>query len=78
MRDEWLRTIFQCLAGQVTPEALLKSPAASSDPEKQCEALYYAGEACLRAGRTDDAHAYFERCVATGLAFDPDTALGTR
>ena len=31
----------------------------------------------LLAGRRDMARVCFERCVQTGLEFDPDTAFGT-
>ena len=42
-----------------------------------CEAYYYAGELCLLDGRRDEARAFFEHCVETGLAFDPDTSIAT-
>lgn len=73
----WLQTIFRCLAGQITPDELVATPPAHRARESMCEACYYAGEMCLVLDRPVEARAWFERCVQTGLQFDPDTALGT-
>ncbi len=66
----WLHDILTCLRGGLSPRALVN---ASSNPRQLCEAYYYAGESCLLAGRTDDARAWFRRCVETNLALDPDS-----
>lgn len=66
----WLGMIFSCLAGELPPEALIE--AAGEDEEKFCEALYYAGEVFRLNGRDDDAIDSFQKCVATGLVFDPN------
>ena len=77
VEDPWLRRIFKCFAGELTPEQLVASPAVANKPEKLCEAYYYAGEECLLAGQPAEARTYFERCVQTDMAFDPDTQVGT-
>jgi tetratricopeptide (TPR) repeat protein len=77
VKDPWLRRIFKCLAGQLTPEQLVHSPAAASNPERQCEACYYAGEVCLLAKELAAARAYFEQCVQTGRDYDTDTGVLT-
>ncbi len=73
----WLRQIFRCLAGELTPGDLVADGIARNDPELLCEAYYYAGEVCLLNGRPADARTWFERCVQTGVEFDPDTLPGT-
>ncbi|MBU0617494.1 MAG: tetratricopeptide repeat protein, partial [Planctomycetes bacterium] len=75
MRDAdeaWLRRILRCLAGKITPERLVAGPEGRDDPEQLCEAYYYAGEACLLAGQDADARQWFEKCVGTGVQFDPE------
>jgi len=69
--DPWLGRIFACLAGELAPAALVDQDRATSI--RQCEGYYYAGETCLLAGRTDDAVAWFRRCLATGLVSDPES-----
>jgi tetratricopeptide (TPR) repeat protein len=67
----WLDSILKCLVSEISPEDLV----ARADPanaEHVCEAYYYAGEACLLRGETGQARAWFQRCVDTGLVFDPD------
>ncbi|MCP3902457.1 MAG: protein kinase [Planctomycetes bacterium] len=71
--DPWLGKVFRCLGGRITPEELVAEGTARDDLEKLCEAYYYAGEACLLARRTGAARTWFERCVETGVQFDPDS-----
>lgn len=70
----WLRRILRCLAGKITPEKLVAGPEGRDDPEQLCEAFYYAGEACLLMDQSAEARKWFEKCVETGVEFDPDTA----
>jgi tetratricopeptide (TPR) repeat protein len=77
VEEPWLRLIFRCLAGDLAPEELVADAAARNNPEHLCEAYYYAGEFWLLADRQAEARDWFERCVQTGLAFDPDTQLST-
>jgi tetratricopeptide (TPR) repeat protein len=67
----WLGRIFDCLTGDLAPDEL----AAAADPmdlEQRCEGFYYAGEACLLNGRTDEAVGWFEKSLGTGQIFDAD------
>jgi len=73
----WLRRIFRCLAGKITPERLVAGPAGRDDPEQLCEAYYYSGEACRLTDQSAEARKWFELCVQTGVEFDPDTSPGT-
>jgi serine/threonine protein kinase/tetratricopeptide (TPR) repeat protein len=66
--ESWLSTIFSCLAGEITPDALV---AAASEPVERCEACYYAGEVCLLQGRPEEAMTWFRACLDTGLDSDP-------
>ncbi len=75
--DPWLRDILRCLAGQLTPDDLVSVAIERDNPQCLCEAYYYAGEACLLNDDRVEARGFFERCVRTGLEFDPDTALAT-
>jgi tetratricopeptide (TPR) repeat protein len=72
----WLRTMFDCLAGDLTPAQLVEASraGASSNDKRLCEAHYYAAEVCLLCGQTNEAQAWFEKCVGTGLVLDPDEA----
>ena len=70
---DWRREIFRCLLGERTPAQLI-AHADSARIEELCEAFYYAGEACLLAGRLGEARQWFDRCKSTGLLFDPDSA----
>ena len=45
--------------------------------EQLCEACYYAGEVCLLQNRRGEARTFFQRCVQTGLEFDPDATFLT-
>ncbi len=73
----WLRQIFRCLAGAITPGELAAGGGADLTLEQRCEAYYYAGEVCLRSGELDQARTWFQRCVDTGVEFDLDTAALT-
>jgi len=75
--DAWLREIFRCLAAELTPDALVANAEARRNPEQLCEAYYYAGEVCLLNGQQTAAREWFERCVATALAYDPDAGTET-
>jgi len=75
--DPWLAQIFRCLAGNVTPEDLVAQATANGGLKKQCEAYYYAGEACRLAGRQPEARRFFAACVETGLIYDPDVGQET-
>jgi tetratricopeptide (TPR) repeat protein len=75
--ENWLRQVFRCLDGRILPEELVDAARARESLESLCEACYYAGEVNLLEGRMDEACSYFRQCVETGLAFDPDTAIGT-
>lgn len=77
VKKPWLRRVFKCLIGQLTPEQLVDSPATQNKPEKLCEAYYYAGEACLLEGQLAEAREWFEQCVQTGVEFDPDASPET-
>ncbi len=73
----WLRQVFRCLAGEMSPGELVADGDARKNLELLCEAYYYAGEACLLANRPGEARKWFEQCVQTHLAYDPDAATGT-
>ncbi len=66
--DVWLESIFACLQGDLSPEALVA--AADNDPARLCEGCYYAGEVCLLRGDVARARHWFERCVATDVQLD--------
>jgi serine/threonine protein kinase/tetratricopeptide (TPR) repeat protein len=72
MKGSWLERILECAAGVRTPDELVRS-ADPTDPEQVCEGYYYAGEASLLRGQQERARQWFEKCVATGLFFDPTT-----
>ena len=60
--------VWRAICGQRSlPEA------AGNTAERECEAYYYAGEACLLQSDPVQARAWFEKCVQTGVEFDPDT-----
>lgn len=75
--DDWLRQVFRCLAGELTPDELVADALSRDNLESLCEAYYYAGEVCLLSDQPAEARKWFEHCVQTGVEFDPDTALGT-
>ncbi len=72
-QDNWLTAILDCVGGRTSPETLVAG-VDRDNKQHVCEAFYYAGEACLLAGRRTDALEYFQRCVDTELAADPDAA----
>jgi len=74
VEEPWLRLVFRCLSGEVTPSALVADATARDNPEHICEAYYYAGEVCLLAHDLEAARTWFERAVQTDLAFDTDAA----
>ena len=77
VEDHWLRQVLRCLAGQLGPQELVADGAARNNPEQLCEAYYYAAEVCLLSDQPAQAREWFERCVQTGVQFDPDTAPAT-
>ena len=70
--NTWLRRILRCLAGKFPPERLVAGPEGRDSAEQLCEAYYYAGEACLLQDQIPDARQWFEKCIETGIQFDPD------
>ena len=68
----WLRQIFRCLAGELTPAELVADAAGRNNREELCEAYYYVGEVCLLANQLAEARKWFGLCVATGVQFDLD------
>lgn len=70
--DPWLREVFRCLAGQITPAELVADGLSRNNREQLCEAYYYAGEVCLRWQQRDPARRWFQQCVETGVEFDQD------
>jgi tetratricopeptide (TPR) repeat protein len=69
----WLQSIAACIAGRSTPESLIEEAKQVGDLQRLCEAYCYAAEASLAAGGADSARAWFQECLATGLAADPET-----
>jgi len=67
--ESWLEKILACLAGDLTPDALVQA-ADPRNPEHLCEAYYYAGEVCLLGADTERAQTWFQKCVDTKLLFD--------
>ena len=76
-RAAWLRQVYRCLAGQLTPDELVADGVSRNNLEQLCEAYYYAGEVCLLSDQPTAARKWFEQCVQTGLAFDPDASITT-
>ncbi|UCF35125.1 MAG: protein kinase [Phycisphaerales bacterium] len=74
VRELWLRQIFRCMAGYVTPDELVAEAVSQGNPEHVCEACYYAGEVSLLEGELVVARNWFERCLQTGMQFDPNAA----
>ncbi len=68
----WLRQVLLCLAGEITPDALVAEAAGRGAAEQLCEAYYYAGEASRLRGEPTAAQAMFQKCIDTGIAFDLD------
>ena len=74
--DHWIDTVLSCLAGELSPEALIE--AAGDDPVARCEAYYYAAEALLvddRTGSSGQAVAWFEACASERLVWDPNAYI---
>ena len=65
----WPRRIIECLARTISPQDLADA-VDRMDVEQQCEAFYYAGEACILKHHVTQARNWFEKCVETNLAFD--------
>lgn len=68
----WLAGVLACLAGELAPDELV-ARANRRDSERECEAYYYAGEACLLCGLRSEAHDWFQKCVATDVVLDQDS-----
>jgi lipoprotein NlpI len=60
--QSWPKPIRLYLRGELTREELLK--AAGADPQRECSARFYFGEADLTGKRRDAAKAEFQRAVA--------------
>lgn len=73
----WLRQIFRCMAGEISPAELVEDGLSRNNLEIMCEACYYAGEVCLLQNKVDEARQWFEKSVETNVVFDPDTAMCT-
>ncbi len=71
--DVWLTQVFRCLAGEISPEALLAEAILRGATARRCEACYYAGEVCLRLQRVDEACVWFERAIQTRFELDTET-----
>lgn len=70
-QESFLTHIFSCLVEDISPEELVEA-AKKFDDEKLCEAYYYAGEVFRLKNGKEEALALFQKCVETGLVFDPD------
>lgn len=70
VREPWLRDIFRCLAGRLTPADLIAIASESGSRGQLSEAYYYAGEVALLADQLTEARAHFEACVHTRVQFD--------
>jgi tetratricopeptide (TPR) repeat protein len=68
----WLEKIFECVAGERSPEELVQA-ADQKNMEEVCEGYYYAGEACRLEGQIEAARNWFRKCVDTDTVFDQDT-----
>ncbi|HVP10362.1 MAG TPA: protein kinase [Phycisphaerae bacterium] len=69
----WLESILNCVGGRRPPDELIEIAAKQGKTRDLCEAYYYAGEAHRLAGRTGQARDCFEKCVQTGVMYDPDS-----
>jgi serine/threonine protein kinase/lipoprotein NlpI len=65
----WLKSILDCLAGDITPEQLV-SVADPSDIQQISEGYYYAGETLLLQGRSEAAGMMFKACVNMDASVD--------
>jgi tetratricopeptide (TPR) repeat protein len=75
--NPWLKQIFDCLDGKLTPGQLAASAEANGEPAGLCEGYYYAGEAALLDGSIAEARGWFQKCIDTGVKYDPDNTLDT-
>jgi hypothetical protein len=75
--DSCLEMVFDCLEGTLSPAHLVAFAVAEGNSTRLCEAYYYAGEATLLAGSADDAREWFQKCVDTGMKYDPGNHLDT-
>lgn len=73
--DHWLKTVLDCLAGEIAPAVLASLAQSSTSRVMRCEGCYYAGETYLLNGQNAEARRCFERCLATRAAVDPDDLL---
>lgn len=71
--EEPLRMVLSCLAGQTTPEQLVRVAERKGNARRCCEAAYYAGEVALLQGDEEAARVWFRKCVDSGLIFDPES-----
>jgi len=74
IKGSLLAQVLDCLSGRTTPEALVAWAAARENPDGPlvCQACYYAGERCRLEGRMEAAWNCFDRCIRTGVQFDPE------
>lgn len=72
--DTWLRAIVECLSNRMAPRDLVAAAKTEIPPDREheCEACYYAGEACRLDGRPGEAREWLQLCVDTNLLFDID------
>jgi len=65
----WLKSILDCLAGEMTP-AQLVSVADPTDIQQVSEGYYYAGETLLLLGQAGEAKMMFTACVGMDASID--------
>ena len=65
----WLKSILDCLAGDITP-AQLVSVADPTDIQQISEGYYYAGETLLLQGQSEEAGMMFKACVDMDASVD--------
>jgi tetratricopeptide (TPR) repeat protein len=71
--NPWLESILNCLGGRRTPDELIEIAVGRGKSRDLCEAYYYAGEAYRLGGRIERARDCFEKCLRTGVTYDPDS-----
>jgi lipoprotein NlpI len=62
MDETWPKSILRYLKGDATREDVLKA-AGTADPQRECSARFYFGEADLTGKRRDSARAEFQRAI---------------